>query len=76
MSIFVAVHDYGTSAEAEMQAEILRAAGIPAVLQGPQAGFYGPGFSGASVQGISLMVPAELANEARFLLRDDGDVAE
>ncbi|HET9441035.1 MAG TPA: DUF2007 domain-containing protein [Longimicrobiales bacterium] len=68
MSDFVALHNYELSAEAEMNAEFLRAAGIPAMLQGPQPGFFGPGFSGASVQGVTLMVPAEDVERARELL--------
>ncbi len=68
MSDFVALQNYRLQAEAEMNAELLRAEGIPAFLQGPQPGIFGAGFSGQSVQGVTLMVPEEHAERAREIL--------
>ncbi len=59
MSDFVVLANYGSTAEAEMHAEILRNAEIAVILQGPQFGLFGAGFAGASVQGVTLMIPEE-----------------
>ena len=71
MSDFKKVAHYSTNAEAEMHAEILRAAGIPAITQGPQAGFFGGGFSGFSVQGVALLVPESALDAALGLIGGD-----
>ena len=68
---FVALQNYGSTAEAEMHVELLREAGIQAYVQGPQAGVFGAGFSGASVQGVTLMVAAKDVETAFELLRED-----
>jgi hypothetical protein len=68
MNSFVALRSYSTTVEAEMHAEILREAGIPAILQSPNQGIFGAGFSGFSGQGITLMVPEnELDNAADLI---------
>ena len=75
MNDFVKVSHYATTAEAEMHAEILREAGIAAIIQGPQAGMFGAGFSGYSVQGVKLLVPeSELARALELI--DDGTLEE
>lgn len=70
---FVAFQNYSTSAEAEMHAQLLRNAGIVSFVQGPQAGIFGAGFSGASVQGVTLMVAARDIEAAQELLNEEGN---
>lgn len=70
MSNFVALHNFPTLVEAEMNAELLRAAGITPLLQGPQSGMFGAGFSGMSVQGVTLLVPADDLERALELIGD------
>ena len=73
MSEFVPIQNYQTPAEAEMCATILREAGIAAILQGPQAGIFGAGFSGATAQGVTLLVPEDQVENALDLIGDDED---
>jgi hypothetical protein len=68
---FVALQNYSTSAEAEMHVELLREAGIQAYVQGPQPGIFGAGFSGASVQGVTLMVAAKDVQAAFELIGEE-----
>lgn len=71
MKGFEAVGNYSTRAEAEIYAEVLRENGITVILQGPQAGMFGGGFSGFSVQGVTLMVPEAEAERAAELIGDE-----
>lgn len=73
MSDWVVVGNYASSAEAEMYIEILREAGIPAVLrsEGP---IFGAGFSGTMPRGSSIAVAAELAEQAHELIDDPDDM--
>jgi hypothetical protein len=71
MNDFVALHNYSTTAEAELNAELLRAAGMVALLQSPQQGLFGAGFSGLSVHGVTLLVPAVDYDRALALIAGD-----
>lgn len=73
MNNFVELKSYSTTVEAEMHAEILREAGIPAILQSPNQGIFGAGFSGFSGQGVTLLVPdSELEHAAELIdLKDE-----
>lgn len=73
---FVAIQNYSTSTEAEMCAAILEEAGIAAILQGPQAGLFGAGFSGNSVQGVTLLVPEDRVEEALDLIGNEDDAED
>ena len=68
MSGWAKVRNYASRAEADFHAELLRAAGIPVLLQGPDIGLFGGGFSGMSVQGVTLLVPAGDLDHALELL--------
>ena len=60
---------YGDLASAELAEGRLSSAGIVSRLdQRGAIGLFGPGFSGASVRGIALLVPAAAAAAARFAL--------
>jgi hypothetical protein len=74
MSKFVAIRNYQTDVEAEMYAQILRDAGIAVLLQGPQPGFFGAGFSGASVHGVTLLVAEDVVEEALELIGDEDEL--
>jgi hypothetical protein len=71
MSDFVTLQNYSTSAEAEFNAELLRADGVVVLLQGPQQGIFGAGFSGLSVHGVTLMVPAADYDRALELISNN-----
>lgn len=66
------IAEYGASYEAELAAGILRDAGIPVLVQGPEVGIFGPGFSGPTSRGVRILVPVEMLEEARDLL-DPGE---
>jgi hypothetical protein len=70
MSDFVAFKTYSSTVEAEMHAGILHEAGIPAIVQSPGQGFFGAGFSGLLVQGVTLLVPDDQLENAGELLGD------
>ena len=68
---------YGSLWEAELDAGRLESAGIPSVLDRRGAvGVLGPGHPGASVFGVSLLVPDEKADQAREVLGLDVPQAE
>jgi len=71
MSSWVPVRHYASLFEAEMSQELLESEGIPVMLKGPITGVFGPGFSGATPQGVTLLVPDDRADEARELIADD-----
>jgi hypothetical protein len=71
MSDFVALQNYSNSAEAEFNAELLRADGVVVLLQSPQQGMFGAGFSGTSVHGVTLMVPAADYDRALELISNN-----
>lgn len=74
MSDWVVVADYGSITEAEVYVEILRAAGIPAVVRSDGA-IFGPGFSGSMSRGVRVAVPGDLAESARDLIAGSTDDA-
>ncbi len=60
---------YGDLASAELAVGRLESIGIMCRLdQRGAIGLFGPGFSGASVRGVALLVPAAVVAEARFAL--------
>lgn len=69
---WIPLAEYSTSYEAEFAAEILRDAGIPVLLSGPEIGIFGPGFAGPTSRGVTLLVPADALDDARELL-DPGE---
>ena len=62
------LRNYPNRVEAEFDQERLQQAGIPVLLQGPEAGIFGGGFSGASPFGVELSVPDNRVEEARALI--------
>lgn len=71
MNKFIKLNHYPTTMEAELHANILREAGIAAIVQGPQAGIFGAGFSGWSVQGVTLLVSADDYEDALDLIGEE-----
>lgn len=55
--------------EADFAEATLAEAGIPVLVKGREAGIWGPGFTGAPSQGLSLWVPDDRIIEAGDLLR-------
>jgi hypothetical protein len=68
MSDFVAFNTYGSTVEAEMHAQILQDAGIPAIVQSPGQGIFGAGFSGMIANGVTLLVPETDLDRAAELI--------
>lgn len=63
----LASYDYGH--EVDFAEATLGEAGIPVLVKGREAGIWGPGFQGATSQGLSLWVPEDRLAAARDLLR-------
>jgi hypothetical protein len=61
---------FGAALEAEMARQQLEEAGIPALIQNPSTGLFGPGFAGRSALGVTLLVPSDRVEEARELIED------
>lgn len=58
---------YGVRWEADLLVEALRAAKIPVIVGGDLIGAFGPGFVGAPIRGVEVLVPREFASRAREL---------
>ncbi|MGH7449532.1 MAG: DUF2007 domain-containing protein [Longimicrobiales bacterium] len=71
MSEWVEVKEYGAPVQAELDRQMLEQSGIPVLLKGPITGAFGPGFSGPTAQGVTLLVPADRYEAARDLLSED-----
>ena len=68
---WTAVASYGARYEVEIPVATLENAGIPVMVQGEEAGIWGPGFAGPTSRGLTLMVPEDRVEEARDLLELD-----
>jgi len=62
---------YSSGYEADFAVALLRANEIPVLRRGPEVGIFGPGFSGATVRGVEIHVPADSLEEARAILALD-----
>lgn len=73
MKEWVKLKQYAALFEAEMDQQLLEQSGIPVLVKGPITGVFGPGFAGATVEGVTLLVPDDQVDAARELLGADGD---
>lgn len=64
---------FPTVFEADMAAELLKGAGIPAVTRAESTGIFGPGYVGGVTGGARVVVPTSLAATARELLEEGAD---
>jgi hypothetical protein len=71
MSDWIAVKEYAALFEAEMAKQRLEQSDIPVLLKGPITGAFGPGFSGPTTQGVTLLVPDGHHDAAVEILADD-----
>lgn len=71
MSDWVPVREYAALFQAELDQQMLEQAGIPVLLKGPITSAFGPGFSGPTAQGVTLLVPGDRREAALELLDDD-----
>lgn len=71
MSNWVPVREYAALVLAEMDQQMLEQSGIPVLLKGPLTGAFGPGFSGPTTQGVTLLVPDDQHAVALELLGED-----
>lgn len=69
-SKWVAIAEYGAAYQADIAEGLLREAGIPVLIQGPEIGIFGPGFAGPTSRGVTLLVPADALDAALELLAD------
>ncbi|MFS8636865.1 MAG: DUF2007 domain-containing protein [Gemmatimonadota bacterium] len=67
------VATYPAVFQAEMAAETLKQAGIPAVVRAESSGIFGAGYAGTVTGGARVLVPADLVDEARDVLDLDTD---
>ena len=73
MSGWIRVKEYGALFEAELAQQMLEQSDIPVMLKGPITGAFGPGFSGPTAQGVTLLVPGEHYDRAIEILNDNED---
>ena len=59
--------------QAEMAAETLKQAGIPAITRAESSGIFGAGYSVTVTGGARVLVPSDLVEEAREVLDSDTD---
>lgn len=69
---WVIVASYGAVYEADIAKAMLAAADIPSQVLGEHIGIFGPGWSGPTIRGVDLVVPAALLDDAREVLEGDG----
>jgi hypothetical protein len=62
------VASYAALFEADLPRQHLENAGIPVLVEGVEAGIWGPGFAGPTSRGIRLLVPEDRLEEAQELL--------
>ena len=58
--------------DADIDRALLESAGIPVLAKSSATGLFGPGFSGATTEGVRLYVPSHRLDEARSLLAAEG----
>ena len=59
---------FSAAFEADMLVDLLEEAGIPSLVQGPEAGIYGFGFGGVTPRGVTVKVPSDRIEEAKLIL--------
>ncbi|HEX6057436.1 MAG TPA: hypothetical protein VFZ11_00365 [Gemmatimonadaceae bacterium] len=68
---WVVARRYGAAYEADIAAAVLGAAGIEARVSGRDVvGIFGPGFGGATAQGVELLVPEDRLAEVDEVLAE------
>jgi hypothetical protein len=73
---WVPVAEFGAGYEADIVEGLLRGAGIPVLVHGPEIGIFGPGFAGPTSRGVTLLVPAEQVERARSIIADHEPVED
>jgi hypothetical protein len=71
MAEWISVKEYAALFEAELDKQMLEQSGIPVLLKGPLTGAFGPGFSGPTAHGVTLLVPDAHYEAAVELLSDE-----
>lgn len=73
---WVLLKTFSTVYEAEIDAGLLRAAGIPARVDvGDSIGVFGPGYQGSVTGGVRLLVPAAVEVQAHAVVGDSSGTA-
>jgi len=73
---WTAIATYSAGYEADIALARLSSAGIDGVRRGNDTvGLFGPSFEGPTARGVDVLVPAEVANEARAVLAENADTA-
>jgi len=71
---WVVLKTFSTVHEAEIDAGLLRSAGIPARVDvGDSIGVFGPGYQGSVTGGVRLLVPAAVEAQAHAVVDDSSD---
>lgn len=71
MTGWTRVKEYGALFEAELAQQLLEQFDIPVLLKGPITGAFGPGFSGPTALGVTLLVPGEHHERATEILSEN-----
>ncbi len=70
-SNWVVVAQFPGRIESDLARGVLEQAGIPVLEKGPAAGIFGPGFGGATTEGITLLVPNDQLEAAQELVGEE-----
>lgn len=78
---FTKVGDFSSRLEAETIGHALEQHSIPFIVQSDDVGIFGPGHSGVTPQGATLLVPEEHVEQVRELLTclfplEEGELSE
>jgi hypothetical protein len=65
---WVVLRDYDNRIAADLDAQQLEAADIPAQIDDASIGLFGPGFAGSTAMGVRILVPHGRLEDARAVL--------
>lgn len=68
---WIEFRNYSAQYEADLAIGVLKEAGIPVMTRGPLTGAFGPSFAGPTIQGVTILIPADCLDEARELLDEE-----
>lgn len=67
-SEWAVLKDYASRLEADLDLATLETENVPTIVQGPEVGIFGPGFSGSTSLGVRVYVPKVMLQFARDLI--------
>lgn len=65
------LREYSSRMAADLDIATLEIEQIPALVRGPEAGIFGPGFAGSTTLGVRVYVPEPMLEVARELVGEE-----